>query len=348
MTRRREFVVGITGINSSDNPGPGVGVARSLKLADDVDVRLVGLAYDAMETGIYLESLFHSTFIIPYVSAGGEALLERLRYIRSVSGLDFIIPTLDVELPVFSLLEATLTREGIGTFLPTAEQFRLRGKDRLVEVAPAIGLSLPRTVVVASFEAFFPALEELTFPVMVKGAHYGALRAYTPEEAIAHFHTLVAQWGYPILVQETVTGDEINLIGVGDGLGGDLGHVSMKKIWTTAMGKVWTAVTVHNDPMAQAARRFTETYRWRGAFELECIADGDDVTLIEINPRFPAWCYFAAAVGVNLPAAMIRAARDLPALPVADFAAGRLFVRTIEERVTDLSTFQKMVTRGEA
>ncbi|MEI6557703.1 MAG: ATP-grasp domain-containing protein [Rhodospirillaceae bacterium] len=342
-----EIVVGITGINSSDNPGPGVGVARSLKAAPDLRVRVVGLAYDALETGIYLDGVIDRAFIIPYSSSGPEALLERLRHIKAAAGLDFIIPCLDIELPLYARIEQVLADEGIGTVLPTAEQFRLRGKDRLVEVAQAIGLHLPKTRVVSSFEALTRALEELTLPVVVKGTHYNAVRAYSTQEAIDGFHAMLAQWGYPIIVQETVCGEELNLIAVGDGAGGSLGQVGLKKIGTTSLGKIWTGVTVRNEAMIEAARRFMAVYRWRGAFELECIADGEKTYLIEINPRFPAWVYFATLVGVNLPAAMLRAALGLPPVVAGPYQAGRLYLRSIGEQVTDMVTFQKMVTRGE-
>ncbi|MEI8394452.1 MAG: ATP-grasp domain-containing protein [Rhodospirillaceae bacterium] len=344
----KEIVVGITGINSSDNPGPGVGVARSLKEAKDLNVRVVGLAYDAMETGIYLDWIIDRAFIIPYPSSGPDALLNRLRHIKSVAGLDFVIPCLDVELPLYSRIEQALKQEGIGTFLPTSEQFRLRGKDQLLEVAPAIGLELPKTRVVNSYEDMMAALDDLTLPVVVKGAHYNALRAYSSQEAFGCFHSVLAQWGYPIIVQETVTGEELNLIALGDGAGGCLGQVGMKKMWTTSLGKIWTGVTVQNRTMLEAARRFIETYSWRGGFELECIADGEKTYLIEINPRFPAWVYFATAVGVNLPAAMLRAALDLPRMLPESFEAGRLYVRYTEELITDMTSFQKMVTRGES
>ncbi|CAK0771619.1 ATP-grasp domain-containing protein [Azospirillaceae bacterium] len=342
-----EIVVGVTGLHSSDNPGPGVGVARSLKEASDLNVRVVGLAYDAMETGLYLNQWVDHAFIIPYPSSGGNALLERLRYIKAAVGLDVVTPTLDVELPLYAKLEQTLAEEGIRTFLPTAEQFRLRGKDRLVDVASAIGLHLPRTAVVSSIADVQDALKEFSFPVMVKGVFYKAYRAYSATEAVGHALALAVEWGYPILLQEIISGEELNVIALGDGQGGCLGLVGMKKIWTTPLGKIWTGVTIRNEVMEAAAQKFIETYCWRGAFELECIVDGNKVYLIEINPRFPSWCYFATAVGVNLPANLVRTALGRPAVSSQHFDAGRLYIRSIDERIIDMSIFQKMVTKGE-
>jgi len=130
-----EIKVGISGINAVDNPGPGVGVARSLKEAEGLKVKVVGLAYDAMEPGIYMDWLIDKSFIVPYPSGGHDEFIARLLYIKNHYGLDFVFPNLDAELPVYIKYRNELEREGIQTFLPTTEQFRLRGKDRLDEVA---------------------------------------------------------------------------------------------------------------------------------------------------------------------------------------------------------------------
>ncbi|MDZ7767298.1 MAG: hypothetical protein U5K00_23260 [Melioribacteraceae bacterium] len=74
----KELKIAVSGINAVDNPGPGVGVARSLKEDPDLNVKVIGLAYDAMEPGIYLDWLIDKTFILPYPSSGKDALLERL------------------------------------------------------------------------------------------------------------------------------------------------------------------------------------------------------------------------------------------------------------------------------
>lgn len=41
---RKPLTIAVTGLNATDNPGPGVSVLRSLRLAPDFDGRLVGLA----------------------------------------------------------------------------------------------------------------------------------------------------------------------------------------------------------------------------------------------------------------------------------------------------------------
>lgn len=343
----KSLSVGITGLSSSDNPGPGIGLARSLKEAADLDVRVIGLGYDAMETGLYLREFIDEAFLVPYPQAGSAALMERLLYLRNRCGLDVLIPSLDVELPLYQKLEPQLSEAGIATFLPTRDQYRLRGKDKLSEIAPAVGLELPETSMVTSVDDLVALLDKRRLPLMIKGAHYKALLAHTSQEAIAHYHAIVAEWGHPVLVQEVVSGDEMNVIGVGDGDGALIGAVSIKKMAVTSLGKVWTAVSVRHEPMLEAARRFVAVSRWRGPFELECIVGEGRSFLIEINPRFPAWVWFATALGTNLPANLVRrlVGAPIPASPV--YPAGRLFVRHVAERVMAMDELQRLITRGE-
>jgi carbamoyl-phosphate synthase large subunit len=339
--------VGVSGINAIDNPGPGIGVARSLREDRGLSVRIVGLAYDAMEPGIYMDWMVDKSYIMPYPSGGGEAYVERLLQIKHAYGLDYLIPNLDAELPVCIKYADRLRDLGVSTFLPSLAQFRLRGKDQLQELGQRIGVQVPKTEVVTSFPMLVDAVQTIGFPLMVKGCLYKAHRACTMQEASLHFNELVAEWGYPVIVQEIVAGDELNVVGLGDGEGNAMGLVAIKKMWVTALGKMWAGVTVKNRPMLEAAEKFVRRACWRGPFELECIVAGDQVYLIEINPRFPAWVYLATGVGVNLPAQLLRRGLGLPPAEVTDYSAGKLFIRYSYDLVTDLDPFRKVMTTGE-
>ncbi|MGE0610221.1 MAG: hypothetical protein AB7O62_24230 [Pirellulales bacterium] len=343
-----ELVIGVSGINAADNPGPGTGIARSLREDAELQARVIGLAYDALEPGIYMDWLFDRSFTLPYPSASGADFVQRLLDVRAATGLEWIIPNLDVELPLYIKYADELAQHGINTFLPTIKQFRLRGKDKLPEVAATMGVEVPLTAVAMSEEALYEACQRIGFPLLVKGVYYHAYPAYTMLEAAAHFRAITAEWGYPVIVQRKVQGDEINLVGCGDGCGNSLGQVSMKKISTTSLGKVWSAVTLKHPQMREAAERFVGSLKWRGPFELECIFDreAEKLYMIEINPRFPAWSYFATGVGVNLPARMIRHAQGLPLEPAPEYAAGRLFMRYTGELVTDMVRFQSVIMQG--
>ncbi len=341
-------IIALSGINAADNPGPGTGVARSLLEDPALRPRLLGLAYDAMEPGLYMDWLFEHSYLMPYPSEGATSLIERLEQIKSGPGLDGVIPNLDVELPVYLQAQAALEARGIRSFLPTLEQFRLRSKERLPEIGASIGAEVPETIALTRFEDLTAACAQFGFPLMVKGPFYKAYRVTSLEEAQRRFHQLAAEWGFPILLQRWVAGTEVNLVGVGDGNGGDFGLVAVKKVWVTELGKIWTGVTIQHPALTDAARAFLGHYRWRGPFEIEAIASADGrLKLIEVNPRFPAWVYLATGVGVNLPAALVRAALELPQEPKAEYTAGKLFVRYTYEIVTDPAPMQELMINGQ-
>ena len=135
-------------------------MARSLKEDSDLNVRIVGLAYDAMDPGIYMDWVVDKSFMMPYPSGNAEAYLDRLLYIKGRCGLDCVIPNLDAELPCLIKWSKQLHDRGIRTFLPSLEQFRLRGKDCLPELAEQIGIRCPRTEVVTSLAMFNEALQK--------------------------------------------------------------------------------------------------------------------------------------------------------------------------------------------
>ncbi|MDX9905950.1 MAG: hypothetical protein RBS55_05110, partial [Bacteroidales bacterium] len=95
---RRKITVAVTALNAIDSPGPGVSVIRGLKESKIYDVRVVGLAYESLEPGIYMHDIVDRVYQIPYPSAGVESLFARLEYIHSRENLEVIIPNFDAEL----------------------------------------------------------------------------------------------------------------------------------------------------------------------------------------------------------------------------------------------------------
>jgi len=343
----KSLKVGISGINAVDNPGPGVGVAKSIKEWNR-DISVVGLAYDTMEPGIYMKWLIEKSYLMPYPSQGADAYIDRLLYIKNSYGLDAVIPTLDAELPLYIEYAEKLKEYGIANFLPTKEQFRLRSKDKLPEIAEKIGVKVPKTFTVIDYKGLQEALNEVGYPAMVKGLFYKAYKVYNYAEAVEKFNAIVAEWGYPIIVQQVVKGEEVNLVGVGDGEGGHFGFLNIKKLWITQLGKIWTGVTIRNPKVIEAAENFVKAFKWRGAFELEAIYSPEgELYLIEINPRFPAWVYFATGAGVNLPARLLMAAMGEEPPRDWNYAVGKLYIRYTDDFVTDMETFQKISTYGE-
>lgn len=345
--QKKPLTVAVTGLNATDNPAPGVAVLRALKDAQP-DLRLIGLAYDALDPGIYAKELLHEIFLLPYPSQGLTAFLSRLDYVHEKVGLDVVIPTLDAELPAFLDLEPKLKSQGIATLLPTREQFTLREKGRLPSLGQKAGILVPATAVVNTIEELGRVHHRVPYPMFVKGLYYGAQIAHSFDEASHAFYKLVAQWGIPIVVQTQILGEEFNVVALGDGEGGLCGAVGMKKLMLTDKGKGWAGITVRDPALLQVAARFMSATKWRGPCEIELMRDRQgEYHLIEINPRFPAWVYLSAGAGMNLPWAAVELALSRkPQLPT-DYKVGTLFVRISYDQIADLQDFQNMTTIGE-
>ena len=342
--------IGVTGLNAHDNPGPGVSVVRSLRRAPELrDARIVGLCYDSLEPGIYARDLVDDAFLIPYPSQGSDSLLARLEYIVDrVGGLDVIIPTLDSELPAFIALEPALRTLGVAMFLPAREKFELRAKTHLMELGQRANIAVPDGVTVQSESDLYHLHEHLTFPVVIKGVFYGAKIARDVGEAIAAFHETVARWGLPVIAQQYVKGQEYDVVAVGDGEGRLVGAVPMRKTYITDRGKGWAGVAVRDPELLRVTEAFMQASKWRGPCEVEIIKDATGrYQLLEINPRFPAWTYLAAAAGQNLPWAVVQLARGQKVEPMQEFQAGLMFVRIALDQVVELADFEAISTQGE-
>lgn len=343
--------IAITGTHARpDNPGPGVAVARCLREAADFAGELVALGYDAMEPGLYRTDLFSAAHLLPYPSAGEDAYFQRLLSIHLETPIDLLLPCLDAELPLLQRLRERLWDVGILAVIPTPEQLGRRNKDRLPELCRIVGLATPRTQAILSARFFDDcAGRGWNFPLVVKGSFYDAGVAYSPAEAAYHFQRIAADWGLPLLVQEKIEGEEVNLVTLGDGRGGMVQPVMMCKKGLTDKGKAWAGMTIRDEKLAAAARKLVRALRWRGPLEVEMIRDRKGRHyLIEVNPRFPAWIYLAAGVGSNLPWLWVQMMWRERVPPRASPKPGTLFIRYAEERIISLEEFGRMAQQGSA
>ena len=345
-----DFTVGVSGMNARpDNPGPGLAVARCLRAAFGPDVRIVGFGYDALDPGLYLPEVCDAGYLVPYPSAGEEALWARLQEIHAREHLDALIPCLDAELPSFARLAPRLRDLGVRMLVPDPERLRARDKDRLAELAEQVGLQTPRTEIITQAQFFYRCHEEgWRYPLVVKGVFYDAIVVQTPEEGVQAFRRIAAQWGHPVLVQPYIAGHEVNLAAIGDGEGALIAPVMARKQATTEKGKGWSCVTIHDPVLLDAARRLARELRWQGPCEVEMLRAEDGTSyLVEINPRFPAWIYLSVGAERNLPALLVRMLQGERVQTEEPAPAGVIMIRYAWETIVDLAAFESVSMRGE-
>lgn len=340
--------VAVTGLNATDNPAPGVAVMRSLREEPEWSGRIIGLSYDAYEPGNFDPALVNAVYLLPYPKSGRQAFLDRIESIHQREAIEVLFPNLDSELTNMIEMEPQLSALGIKTFLPTMEQFKRRSKAQLPALARELSLANPESKNVTDLREAERVAEELEYPVMVKGLFYEAYLAGNHAELHSLMQLIASRWGYPIIIQKYVPGEEINLTGLGDGNGNLVSAVCMKKVFVTDKGKGWAGISIMNHELLDAAERSVRLTKWRGGFELEALIAEDEVLhLIEINPRFPAWIYLAKACGINLPyASCLLALGKRPDLPL-EYETGIMFVHYTTDLVASVKQIESLMTRRE-
>ena len=345
---QQPIVVAVTGLNAIDSPGPGVAVIRALRLAFKENIRIIGLAYETLEPGIYMHELVDKTYQIPYPSAGFDALTNRLAFIHQKEKLSVVIPNFDAELYNFIKLGPTLRSMGIETFLPTMEQFEARDKINLYQYGQKHDLWVPKDKIIYHANELYACAEELGYPLVVKGKFYDAVIAHTLEQAQKAFYKLSAKWGFPIIVQQFITGTEINVAVLGDGKGQAISIIPMRKLYITDKGKAWAGITLEDESLIQLAKTFVENTHWKGGCELEIMRTAEGKPYImEVNPRFPAWIYLTAAAGQNQPASLVKMALGENVEPFTTYEVGKMFIRYAWDLITDVNEFQQISGLGE-
>jgi carbamoyl-phosphate synthase large subunit len=341
------LTIAVTGLNAIDSPGPGIGVIRSLRESDDFNVRIIGLSYEALEPGVYMHDIVDKSYQIPYPSAGSAQLKSRLEYIHKQEKLDVVIPTFDAEIPNFISLAPTLKSWGIATFLSSMAEYTALDKIHLAEFGAAHGFKVPATTFISSISQIEELEENFDYPMVVKGKYYEAYIAQNKGQVESYFHKLNAKWGLPVVIQEFIKGNEVVITGIADG-SQLIGAIPLRKLFITDKGKGWSGVVLEDEGLLKMADEFARKANWRGGFELELMrSEDDELYIMEVNPRFPAWIYTAAASGQNHPEALVKLALGQQVIPYTRYTPGKMFVRYSWDLITDISEFQQITTTGE-
>jgi carbamoyl-phosphate synthase large subunit len=343
----KPIVIAVTGLNAIDSPGPGVAVIRAIRDGFNRPVRIIGLAYENLEPGIYMDGICDKTYQISYPAAGAEVLYNSIKQIHDKEKIDLVIPNFDAELYNFITIAPRLKALGIHSFLPSFEMFDARDKLNLYAFGQQHNLLVPKDKVIYNANDLYLIGEEFGYPLVVKGKYYDAVVAYTLEQAQKAFYKISAKWGFPIIVQQFINGIEVNIAALGDGEGNATSIIPMRKMYITDKGKAWAGITLEDDALIDLAKKFVAATKWRGGFEVEIMKTAnDELYIMEINPRFPAWIYLSAGAGQNQPAALVKMALGEKVEPFTTYDVGKLFIRYSWDLIVDVSRFQQFSAFG--
>ena len=171
------LVIAVTGLNAIDSPGPGVAVIRALRDGLTQPIRIIGLAYENLEPGIYMDGICDKTYQISYPAAGAEVLYNVIKNIHDKEKIDVIIPNFDAELYNFITIAPRLKALGIHSFLPDFDMFDARDKLNLYAFGKKHNLLVPKDKPIYSIAELEALGEEFGYPLVVKGKYYEAVVA---------------------------------------------------------------------------------------------------------------------------------------------------------------------------
>jgi hypothetical protein len=120
-TPSRRCTVAIAGIETGAG-SPGISIARSLRAADGLEERLVGLAPEHDVARLRSADLGLWSVVASPAPAEGEPFLDRLREVHERSPIDVLLATRTADVEALVRDEPVLRAMGIHTFLPTQAQ----------------------------------------------------------------------------------------------------------------------------------------------------------------------------------------------------------------------------------
>lgn len=348
----KPITVAITGMNANpENPGPGVGVAKAI-LEEDPNIKVIGLSYDALDAGFYLPNLCQRGYLLPYPSLGKKPYLKRLLEIHELESYDYIIPCLDSEIALFISMKPQLLDLGVKFLIPSKEALLKINKDRLYENCKQIGVKVPHTKKITNigfFSEISSVKSDIKFPLFVKGIFHESILCYNTFEAEKAFIKISAKWGLPILVQEAIKGKEVLLSGIANNDHQLISPTMIAKKNTTSTGKAIAGICVHDESLLELSKTIVKNFHWTGPLEVECIRDeNDNLYLIEVNPRFPAWIYFSKGLDNNLPYKLLSYLHSgtISTANPEKSQIGKMFIRYPVEQVVSQEEFESLAIFG--
>ena len=300
----------VSGLYSGTNPQPGVGIARSLRQGFP-DAELNGVEYSNRCSGIHWTDFDDVWLQRPWTELSLDLHAQEIR-----SRLDdgaLWISSIDLEI----MWLAEVFPDGHPNLL-TPNAYALRSVEKpAIPAHEGLPVMIPEFVTTSVSDWELHAFcRKHDWKVWLKGPYYEAIR--TPSWSdLCHWRSILSSaWATETLsLQSHVTGYEESFM-LCAYKGELLDCVHMKKRDLTELGKTWAGDALSVEPsILYSLRDAIRRLRWTGGAEFEMVRDAEDqLWLIEVNPRFPAWVHGATITGRNLPAILVEEATGIPAM----------------------------------
>lgn len=339
----RKACVGITGLDVSDHPMSGLGIAKCLKLCKDI--KLIGLTYNPLSAGCYSRDVFDEVHFINNPLQKEHEFLEDIVGLKEKSGLQVIIPSIPWETLIYSEFKNRFKRRGIATLLPKKDNVAGTFDPRVGYFASNTQIRIPPYTLILDRGELPGKLSAFRFPIIIKNTVENCV-AYDVTEAQVFTHLLFGHGYNPLCVQEYIIGEEYSIAALANENHELTGIVIVKKLVLTDQGTPWIVVSVHDKELVTFTEQLIRHLNWVGPLELRLIKETSSGTyfLIKFHPCFPSWIYLAPKVGQNLPLKVVKLALGKTTKDSTGYDTGLMYVGNAEDVICDVHTLFTLTT----
>jgi diaminopimelate decarboxylase len=294
----------ISGLYSGTNPQPGVGIARSLRIAYP-KAKLIGVEYSNRCSGIHWRDFDEILLQRPWEELNLDAHADEIKKVLDDGGL--WISSIDLEIMWF----AKVFPCGHPNLLtPPMEALAKVGKPA-IPAHEGLPVKIPTFVTTDISDWDLHAFcRQHDWKVWLKGPYYEAARTQNWVEFEEKRNILSSAWATEkLFLQAHVSGYEESIT-LSAYRGELLDCVRMRKRDLTELSKTWAGdVSEVEDELVETLREIVRRINWTGGAELEMVRDAENqLWILEWNPRFPAWIHGATITGRNIPASLVEGA----------------------------------------
>ena len=243
-------------------------------------------------------------------------------------------------------------------------------RERFDEILEQCHIPRPAGHTVFTAEEAKKAANDLGYPVLVRPSYVlggQGMQIAICDEDIDEFISIINQIAqeHPILVDKYIMGKEIEVDAICDGtdilIPGIMQHIERTGIHSGDSISVYPAqdITQHNiDTIVEYTEKLAKALHVKGMINIQFIVDGDDVYIIEVNPRSSRTVpYISKVTGIPIVplATQIICGHTIKELgynpglqPAADYIAVKMPVFSFEKiRGADISLGPEMKSTGE-
>lgn len=274
-----------------------ISIAKGLRLNADKRYRIIGT--DMLPSYEAAGSIFCDKFFqVP--SFKDESFISKLIDISIEEGVKVIMSVVDMEAAKLAKYTALFEERGIELCLPDSQVIDIcNDKYKTNRYLAERDVKIAKTYL----EKEINDAGSLNYPLFIKprfGVSSADCHKIINQEELSFFMGKVDE---PI-IQEFISGDQYVIDVLNDLSGKNIVAIPRHEISSKA-GIGVKAVTVHDDALSEYGKKISELLGIKGVANIEVFKKDEEISLIEVNPRFSAGSILSVVAGVNLPAIIV-------------------------------------------